>query len=325
MIENQWYAIYPSKQVAKGSSVAIRRMNLNLILFRTEQNVLGCLQDQCTHRGAALSKGTVKNNCIACPFHGIEFAIDGTCKFIPALGKASHDDLSRFKVKDYHIREDYGIIYMWYGEGEPTETLPFFPEDIDESDVYSEIEDHWTAFYSRCIENQLDVIHLPFVHYNTIGRGDKTVVNGPSMSFEDDVLQLSSQNAVDTGQIPTHDTNIPFGKTYLKFKFPNVWMNHVSDKIRIMIYFAPIDDENTILYIRFYSKIAKHRTLNRIIAFLGKYANRIIERQDKRVVITQEPKMSHYKSNEKLLSGDLPIVVYRRHRDELKSVNQDQT
>lgn len=319
MIENQWYAIYPSKKVQKNSPIALKRLNQNLIIFRNENNILGCLKDQCSHRGAALSKGVVKQNCIVCPFHGIEFNADGSCALIPALGKASKDDLSRFQIDAYHIREDHGIIYLWYGSNTPTDTLPFFLDEISETDVYSEIEDHWTAFYSRCIENQLDVIHLPFVHYNTIGRGNKTVVNGPAMTFENNVLKISSKNEVDIGQTPSPNTNIPFASTYLKFKFPNIWLNHVSDKIRIMIYFAPIDDENTILYIRFYSKITHSKLLNRIIAFFGKFANRMIERQDKRIVITQEPKVSHYKSNEELLSGDLPVIVYRRHRDALKT------
>ena len=31
--------------------------------------------------------------------------------------------------------------------------------------------DPWDAHYSRVIENQLDVPHVPFIHHNTIGRG----------------------------------------------------------------------------------------------------------------------------------------------------------
>ena len=69
------------------------------------------------------------------------------------------------------MREGNGIIYLWYGEGEPErEELPFFYNHIDESYVYSELEDHWKSHYSRSIENQLDVVHLPFVHDTTIGK-----------------------------------------------------------------------------------------------------------------------------------------------------------
>jgi hypothetical protein len=37
------------------------------------------------------------------------------------------------------------------------------------------------------------------------------------------------------------------------------------------------------------------------------------------VVITQRPKASAYKSQENLLSGDGPIIQYRRIREELKN------
>ena len=53
--------------------------------------------------------------------------------------------------------------------------------------------------------------------------------------------------------------------------------------------------------------------------------NRVIERQDKRVVITQKPKASNYKSGERLLRGDGPIILYRRIRNDLKKANPDRT
>ena len=69
----------------------------------------------------------------------------------------------------------------------------------------------------------------------------------------------------------------------------------------------------------FYRKISKIKVLNDLIAYMGKYGNRIIERQDKRVVITQKPKASAYQSQEKLLSGDGPIIQYRKIREELQN------
>ena len=96
-------------------------------------------------------------------------------------------------------------------------------------------------------------------------------------------------------------------------------MNHISESIKVMIYFAPVDDQNTILYIRFYCRATGFKPLNALIAWLGKFGNRIIERQDKRVVITQKPKPSAYRSAENLLSGDGPVIQYRRIRDELKN------
>lgn len=180
MILNQWYAILPSRKIKKNRIIAVRRLNLDLALFRNKKGEIDCVSDQCTHRGAALSKGKLIGDCIQCPFHGLEFDKDGKCRFIPANGKASTADITRYNVRHYPVRELNGIIYIWLGDKEKaTGKLPFFYDDIDDSYVYSEIENRWSFNHSRCIENQLDVVHVPIVHYNTAGKGSKTLINGP--------------------------------------------------------------------------------------------------------------------------------------------------
>lgn len=326
MIRNQWYAVLPSKAVRKGQVVGVRRLNLDLAFFRNEQGELGCVADQCMHRGAALSKGKVKGNCVECPFHGIQFDPQGKCTLIPANGRASKDDISRFNVMHYLVKEHAGIIFLWYGqETESIPEIPFFDGDVDDSWIYSEIEDHWNSHYSRCIENQLDVVHLPFIHHNTIGRGNRTIVNGPKVELFAGGLLTSANNDVDNGQAPLPSEQCVIKATYLKFLFPNLWMNHISDKMKVIIYFAPVDDENTILYIRFYSQVAGWHPADAAVAWLGKFGNRIIERQDKRIVITQKPKASSYLSQERLVPGDLPIVQYRRIREELQAKAKDES
>ena len=319
MIPNQWYGILPSAKVRAGRITAVRRLNLDLALFRTSDGRLGCVVDQCSHRGAALSAGRMQGDCIRCPFHALEFDTTGKCRFIPANGKGSPQQNDRYNVRAYPVREQNGIIFLWYGDPQrATEQLPFFPDDLG-SFVYSEMEDHWNTHYSRAIENQLDVVHVPIVHYNTIGRGNKTLINGPKVIFEDDTLITSANNEVDHGQLPKKPEECVIKPTYLRFRFPNLWMNHISDKVRVVIYFAPVDEENTILYIRFYHRITGLKPVDWLIAWVGKYMNRVIERQDKRVVITQKPKASAYRSQENLLTGDGPIIEYRRRREALKT------
>lgn len=320
MIKNQWYAILPSRKVKSPQITAVKRLGMDLALFRDATGTLGCVVDQCTHRGAALSLGKLKDNHLQCPFHGLEFSTDGSCKFIPANGKSSQIDISRYNVKSYPVHEEHGIIYLWNGETQDqTNALPFFDDHVDESFSYSEIADSWNSHYSRCIENQLDVIHLPFVHYNTIGRGNKTLVNGPKVERTATSIKTSANNESDIGQTPRPASECTINPTYLEFKFPNIWMNHITDKIKVIIYFAPVDEENTILYIRFYCKATPIRFINAFIAFTGKFANKKIERQDRRVVITQKPKASALRSKEKLLSGDSPIIAYRQIREELQN------
>ncbi len=323
MILNQWYAIAPSSEVVKNSITSIRRCGLDLALWRNKDNSLGCVTDLCTHRGVKLSLGELKNNCLMCPFHGLEFAQDGTCQHVPSIGKNFQSNIERFNVKAYKVKEAHGIIYLFYGDYEKaSDELPFF-NDIDSTWTYSEILDCWDTHYSRAIENQLDVLHLPFIHRKTIGKGNKTLVNGPKVIFEDEVLRLSAQNEVDHGQKPLAPEECTYNENlHLRFKFPNIWMNHISEKIRVIIYFAPVDDETTHMYIRFYTKLTPIKPINWFIAQIGAYANRKIEEEDKRVVITHSQKASSFKSNEQLLPGDRPIIMYRKMRDELQKQNK---
>ena len=86
---------------------------------------------------------------------------------------------------------------------------------------------------------RLDVVHLPFVHQSTIGKGNKTLVNGPKVVWSDGILMTSANNEVDYGQKPKAPEECVIKDTHLKFIFPNIWMNHISDKMKIIIYFYP--------------------------------------------------------------------------------------
>ena len=202
-----------------------------------------------------------------------------------------------------------------------------FPEDLkDKKFSYSVIKDEWNNHYTRCIENQLDVVHLSFVHYNTIGKGNKTVVNGPLVEFEEDnILKFYVNNVTDNGQkaLKLSEMKKEDFNYFLYFYFPNSWQNYIFDKMRIFGVFAPVDDENTIVYIRFYQKIVNIPLIKSIMNFIGRKYSNVILKQDKNVVKTQPSTESYLgMKEEKLIPGDMPIIVYRRIRDKLKKENE---
>src|SRR6056297_63755 len=175
MIKNQWYAIMESKEV-KDKPVGVVRLNEKLVFWRENSGKLSCIFDKCCHRGASLSKGAIHNNRIQCPFHGFEYDGSGKVTTIPANGRAAKVP-NRYRVNSYMVKEKYGLIWLWFSEDEsdPPE-IPFF-EELTEGFYYSTFSEVWNVHYTRAIENQLDVVHLPFVHDTTIGKGNKTIVN----------------------------------------------------------------------------------------------------------------------------------------------------
>ena len=91
----------------------------------------------------------------------------------------------------------------------------------------------------------------------------------------------------------------------------------VADKFRIFAVFAPVDEDNTMIYMRFYHRFTSFPPAKELINYLGKKLVGIILGQDKRAVITQLPIKTSLKMDEKLIHADRPIIEYRRHRDEL--------
>jgi phenylpropionate dioxygenase-like ring-hydroxylating dioxygenase large terminal subunit len=319
MIRSQWYVVLESSEVGNKPH-GVRRMGEDLVFWRDEKGRVHCTIDRCPHRGVALSKGQVVNGNLQCPFHGFEFNTGGTCVHIPANGRGS-DIPKSLRVVTYSTHETHGFIWIWWGDGQP-EGEPLFFDNIDDTFHYASAHDPWDAHYSRVIENQLDVVHLPFIHRNTIGRGNRTLVDGPLVEWHGDkMLYTYVFNRVDDGTPPRKPSELSpksARSVHLEFIMPNLWQNFISDQVRILAAFVPVDDEHTLLYLRFYQKFFPVPLLGPLVARLAMPMNLFIAHEDRRVVVTQLPKASGLKIGEKLIQGDLPIIEYRRRRAELQ-------
>lgn len=320
MIPNQWYVILESKQV-KERPVGVTRLGEKLVLWRDRTGRLGCLRDECAHRGVQLSRGKVIGDRLQCPFHGFEYDTSGQIKLIPANGKNSPIPKG-FRCQAYPTHEAHGLIWIWWGEKppEPIEPPQFF-EDIDGSFSYATVYDPWQAHYSRVIENQLDVMHLPFIHSNTIGRGGRSLVDGPGMMWTGaDRFKLYVYNRIDDGSPPLKPSQVPVPDPHkdfwLEFIYPNLWQNRLGANSRIVAAFVPVDDGHTLLYLRFYQRFVRLPALGKLVCWLAMPMNIYIAHQDRRVVNTHRG-ASGLRIGEKLVQGDRPVIEYRRHREEL--------
>jgi phenylpropionate dioxygenase-like ring-hydroxylating dioxygenase large terminal subunit len=319
MISNQWYVVLESSEVRAGRPVGVTRMGERLVFWRDTQGHVVCQRDLCAHRGVALSAGKVVGDFIQCPFHGLEYDPSGRCQLIPANGRTAPVP-EQFRVHTYLTHEAHGLVYIWWGDGQPEPAVPPFFEDIDDSFSYSTVRDPWFTHYSRVIENQLDAAHLPFVHYNTIGRGNRTVVNGPLVKWiHPNLMFVYTWNDTDHGQRPLKPEEVPDPPSpfHLEFLFPNLWENHISPNVRILAAFVPVDEEHTLLYLRFYQNFVRVPILRNLFTRLAMPFNVYVAHQDRRVVQTQRPKRSFLKIGEKLFQADGPILAYRQGREEL--------
>ncbi|MGD8398860.1 MAG: aromatic ring-hydroxylating dioxygenase subunit alpha [Anaerolineae bacterium] len=320
MIPNQWYVLMESKQV-KDRPVGVTRMGEKLVFWRDGTGRVSCLRDRCPHRGVELSKGAVVDGHLQCPFHGFEYDASGRAVFIPAQGRNAPVP-KVFRAHSYPTYEAEGLVWVWWGDDAPEDLAPprFF-DDIGEGFTYKTVYDPWDAHYSRVIENQLDVVHLPFIHHNTIGRGERTVVDGPVIDWVDeDRFYVYVYNREDDGTPPRKASELPVPHPSgfrLEFIYPNLWQNRISDDVRVVAAFVPVDEAHTLLYLRFYQRFLTVPLLRDLVTWAGMPFNRLIAHQDRRVVETHQPQPSGLRIGEKMISGDRPIVEYRRRREQL--------
>lgn len=319
MIRNQWYAVLESRELKK-RPLGLTRLGERLVFWRDEGGRPVCLYDRCAHRGAALALGKLCEGTIQCPFHGLEYDPSGRCTKIPANGRGAPVP-EHFKMTSYPTHEAYGIIWIWWGLERPdTLSPPAFFEDLKGMKPWATVIDPWDNHYTRVLENQLDVVHLPFVHHNTIGRGGKTLVEGPGFEWKGECLFFFYPfNKRDDGSKPRASSELPLPGPYkLECILPNLWENYIGDKVRILGLFVPVDETHTLLYLRFYQSFVRLPILKQLMFWLACRYELIISHQDRRVVNTQIPKGDGTGAGEFLLSGDLPIMEFRKKRLELR-------
>ena len=140
------------------------------------------------------------------------------------------------------------------------------------------------------------------------------------MEWQDsDKFFVYTFNRQDDGTPPRKASELSSaGKTFhLEFVFPNLWQNYISENVRVVAAFTPVDDENTILYLRFYQNFLRVPLLDRLVNRLSMPFNIYIAHQDRHIVETQRPKRTELKLGEKLIQADGPIISYRKRREEL--------
>jgi phenylpropionate dioxygenase-like ring-hydroxylating dioxygenase large terminal subunit len=161
-----WHAIAESRELDPRKPLGLRRFGEDWVLWRDAAGTPVAMQDRCPHR-AKLSLGTVAGGQIRCPYHGIAFDGRGTCSFVPESGRAA----PALRATTMPIQEANGFLWAWIGGGAPPAGVPPWFSDLGPPFVCTRQQETWPTHYSRWVENELDITHLPFVHARTIGRG----------------------------------------------------------------------------------------------------------------------------------------------------------
>jgi 5,5'-dehydrodivanillate O-demethylase len=235
-LANYWQPIAISAECKPGAAKRIKILGNFYTLFRGTGGVLNLVQDRCPHRGTSLAYGWVEDNCIRCRYHGWKFAGTGEGVDFPAESESYTRSIS---LQTYAIREYLGVVFGYFGEGEPPE-LPRFPELEDESagELLSMAVVLPYNYFQR-VENDVDEVHIHFTHKDFMGGFG--LIDLPRISAQETEYGMVATAARADGT-----------KLFTHVIMPNIMLRDVAiqqDRSNLTIHAAwrvPIDDVTTL-------------------------------------------------------------------------------
>lgn len=257
-------------------------LGMPIALFRTSSGTKA-LKDLCVHRGVALSLGSVKNDCLVCPYHGWEYASDGRCVRIPQLPEQQAIPL-KARVPAYDCLEKYGLVWVNLGNNRPSEpSFPYLEEERFQSILFGPETVRGAA--PRFIENVLDVAHFAFTHDGYLGDSaqpfipDYRVHEDESGALWSDEIACYQPNADARGGLTNHyrySVPGPLAMTAVKLD------KETGEIVYIVAVVCPVDERTTKVFMFFAANF--EMDWERFYAY-----QRILFEQDRLIVENQKP------------------------------------
>ena len=191
-----WYIAALSSEIGK-RPVARRLMGERVVLFRDEAGRARTLEDRCAHRNMALSRGTVVDGHIECPYHGWRYEGGGTCVHVPSLGASAR--LPRLCVRAFATCERDGYVWVHPGANAPAREPFRFPHCGERGWTTFRMKTRFAGTVENCLENFLDCPHTVHVHSGWFRTRDtrelraitRELDDGVEIEFQDEPIHKS--------------------------------------------------------------------------------------------------------------------------------------
>jgi vanillate O-demethylase monooxygenase subunit len=184
-LRNCWYLAAWSDELTAEKPFARTILEEVIAFFRKPDGSPAAVLDQCPHRFAPLSAGTIDGGSLRCRYHGLAFDGAGRCSSNP------HGPITgNMKVKSYPVVERFRGIWIWMGDAAKADPSKLPDLEFLESAPATAFNCgylHSKANYQLWIDNILDLSHTDFLHPDTLGGGAVTETKAETTRLEDGV------------------------------------------------------------------------------------------------------------------------------------------
>ncbi|MGE3247820.1 MAG: Rieske 2Fe-2S domain-containing protein, partial [Beijerinckiaceae bacterium] len=232
-----WIAVYDSGELEKGRAKPIRIMGVDYAIYRGHSGKAQVVDYRCPHRGAQMHLGRVEDDEIRCVYHGWKFDCTGRCTDQPAE-EAGYKE--KVRIRTYDTREHMGLVFAYFGDGEPPH-FPPFPEPRGDGVIDVRPSTHVPCNYLQCFENSMDEVHVAFTHAPG-GSHAKIAQDLPIITAEETDWGMMRYGTRKDGQVRHTLHYAPNAVRVLVPPYSG--MEDVGGWPEMILIFTPVDDEN---------------------------------------------------------------------------------
>ena len=162
-----WHCLGLADRFRESGPHAVEAFGTKLAVFSDSAGALHVLDAYCRHMGGDLSRGTVKGDALACPFHDWRWGGNGRCAGIPYARRVP----VTARTRSWLTLEQNRQLFVWHdpqGNAPPPEvTIPRI------EGAYSAGWSNWTwdsilvegANCREVIDNVADMAHFFYIHF----------------------------------------------------------------------------------------------------------------------------------------------------------------
>ena len=162
LLRRYWHPVCTAKQMMNRTTMKLRILGEDLVLFKTGEGKYGLVEEHCPHRGVSLAYGFVENDGIRCAYHGWKYSLKGQCLEQPFEPKDSKYK-ENIQIASYQVVEKYGLIWAYMGPS-PAPLLPAWEFLVRKDGLRFYVIYDSNYNWLQAMENSMDSTHTYFLH-----------------------------------------------------------------------------------------------------------------------------------------------------------------
>ncbi|HEY6479578.1 MAG TPA: Rieske 2Fe-2S domain-containing protein [Streptosporangiaceae bacterium] len=162
-----WHCLGLAAEFRAPGPHAVQAFGTKLVAFADSAGQLHVLDGYCRHMGGDLTRGTVKGDAIACPFHDWRWSGDGRCREIPYARRVP----PAARTRSWLTLERNGPLFVWH---DPQGSPP--PDEVAVPPIEAVGSAEWTGWTwdrvlvenANCrevVDNVVDMAHFFYIHF----------------------------------------------------------------------------------------------------------------------------------------------------------------